>query len=206
VNTRPGSAAVAVVLAAAAGLALVVAGCGGGSGGTGVAQAPTTTQPSQSSNSGGSSTGGSTNNGSSGSGPAKFSACMRSHGVPNFPDPDSQGRLTIQGGPRGGLDPNSATFRAAQKACEKYAPGGGRAPSPAQQARFQAQALKFSACMRSHGVPKFPDPQISGGRIGLVFGRNSGIDPNSPQFKAAQKACQKLLPGGGPGTTAQKGP
>jgi hypothetical protein len=193
-------AAVAVVLAAAAGLALVVGGCGGGSAGPGVAQAPTTR-----SNHG--ATNGSNNNGGShASGPAAFSACMRSHGVPNFPDPDAQGRLRLQGGPGTGINPNSPQFQAAQKACQKLLPGGGKAASPAQQARFQQQALRFSACMRAHGVTHFPDPQASNGGLTLVFGKNSGIDPNSPQFKAAQKACQKLLPGGGPGTTRTGGP
>jgi hypothetical protein len=48
--------------------------------------------------------------------------------------------------------------------------------------------------MRSHGVPKFPDPkfQPNGGSL-LTFGKD--VNPNSPQFKAASKACQKLLPG-----------
>ena len=49
--------------------------------------------------------------------------------------------------------------------------------------------LKFSACMRAHGLTKFPDPDPSGG---ISIGRNSGIDPNSPQFKAAEKACKEL--------------
>jgi hypothetical protein len=66
-----------------------------------------------------------------------------------------------------------------------------------------AQLLTFSDCMRSHGVPSFPDP--SGG--GIHFGPGSGIDPSSPAFKAAQSACRRLLPGGGPGNqhpTAQE--
>jgi hypothetical protein len=63
--------------------------------------------------------------------------------------------------------------------------------------------------MRSHGLANFPDPQTSGNGIGLTIGKNSGIDPNSPQFKSAQHACQSLLPGqkghgGGPLTTTGK--
>jgi hypothetical protein len=55
--------------------------------------------------------------------------------------------------------------------------------------------------MRSHGVPKFPDPDFSGGGIRMTIDKNSGVDPNSPAFKAAQQACQSFLPGGklGPG-------
>ena len=58
------------------------------------------------------------------------------------------------------------------------------------------QALAFSACMRKHGLPDFPDPQfLSGGRVALKISAGSGIDFQSAQFQAAQKACQGLLPG-----------
>jgi hypothetical protein len=127
----------------------------------------------------------------------KFASCMRSHGVPNFPDPNANGTITFSG-----MNPDSPGFKKAQDACKKYTPNGGQPPSPAQQARAQAAALKFSACMRSHGVPKFPDPQFSAGRTSLRIGRDSGIDPNSLTFQAAQKACQKNLPGA---TQSQKG-
>ena len=53
--------------------------------------------------------------------------------------------------------------------------------------------LKFAQCMRSHGVPKFPDPKAGGL---LKLGSKSGVDPNTPAFQAAQKTCQKLVPGG----------
>lgn len=58
--------------------------------------------------------------------------------------------------------------------------------------------LKYSACMRSHGLPKFPDPQISGNRVSMIVGSKSGIDPRSPVFQAAQKACQQYMKPGGP--------
>jgi hypothetical protein len=31
------------------------------------------------------------------------------------------------------------------------------------QAQGQAQLLAFAKCMRSHGVPAFPDPQVENG-------------------------------------------
>src|SRR5262249_29447673 len=123
---------------------------------------------------------------------AKFASCMRKNGVPNFPDPSSSGTITITSA--SGINPNTPAFRKAQKACQKYTPRGGQAPSPAQQAELQAQALKFSACMRAHGLPKFPDPKFSKGQMSIRIG-GDGIDPNSPIFKAAQKACAKNLPG-----------
>ena len=50
--------------------------------------------------------------------------------------------------------------------------------------------------MRSHGITNFPDPSTGGG---IQLSSSSGINPFSPGFKAAQAACGKLLPGGGPG-------
>lgn len=64
---------------------------------------------------------------------------------------------------------------------------GGKADQAAKQ------ALQFSACMRSHGVKNFPDPQISGNGISMKIG-GPGLNPNSPAFQSAQKACQKYQP------------
>jgi hypothetical protein len=127
-----------------------------------------------------------------------FSQCMRTHGVPDFPEP-SEGKLLIRGS-KNGLNPGSPQFRTAMKACRSLAP----APklSPQQTAAMQAQALKFSACMRSHGLPNFPDPKFEGGGVRMsLHAGPGGIDPSSPQFQAAQKACQGDLPfpKGGPG-------
>jgi hypothetical protein len=59
------------------------------------------------------------------------------------------------------------------------------------------QALKFSACMRSHGEPNFPDPAANGS---LTL--PSGMNAESPQFQRAAKACQSLRPGNPEGGTA----
>jgi hypothetical protein len=134
----------------------------------------------------------------------KFSACMRSHGLPNFPDPQqSSGGVNLTLNKSSGLDPNSATFKSAQAACRKYAPSGrkGKPLSPAEQQKF----LAYSQCMRTHGVPSFPDPKFTGGGAQIQL---QGIGPGSPGFEKAQKACQSKMPGrvGGPGGgTVQKG-
>ena len=123
---------------------------------------------------------------------------MQHHGVPNFPDPNGEGQVTMSG-----INPQSASFQDAQRACAKYAPNGGKPPSPAQTEQAVQQALKFSECMRGHGISGFPDPQVnaSGGgisiRISVRSGSGSNLDPNNPQFQAAQKACQSLMPGPG---------
>jgi hypothetical protein len=202
---------------------ILVVGCGGGGKSPGVAKVSTSnTSTSHASSStdggGGPALGGGSPSTSSGAGSSrqsgfsiatgnpqsalKLSECMRANGEPNFPDPNGQG--VIQGS---GIDPQSSAFQKAQKACAKYV-GGGRAPSPAQQAKAQADALQFSQCMRSHGVPEFPDPTFSAGggiRISISLHGSSGVgglDPKSPIFQKAQKTCQPLMQAGLPGAKA----
>jgi hypothetical protein len=123
----------------------------------------------------------------------KFSACMRAHGEPNFPDPSSQG--TVQFG--SGIDPRSPRFRVALSACRKLLPADfGQAPTAAQLARVQKQLVAFSNCMRAHAITDFPDP--SGGELPEI--RPMGdLDPNSPQFQTAYDACKRDIPSGLPG-------
>jgi hypothetical protein len=188
-----------VVLAS---VALALAGCGDSSSSPGVAHLADTPGASATTASGSSSPE------SSASIQRKmvaYSQCMRTHGVPEFPEP-TEGHLLIHSsnhnGHATGINPGSAQFQAAQKVCGKLLPEGGT-PSPAQQAKAQESALKFSQCMRTHGVPNFPDPTLSHGaiRMKLKAGGATGIDPESPRFRAAQKACQSIAPGGkgGPG-------
>jgi hypothetical protein len=194
-----------LTLIALALLAVTAAGCGGKPTSSGVAQLPsattTTTAPST----------GSPTGGSKADDARQFSVCMRSHGVPNFPDPKpSGGGMSLTINPSDGLDPNSSQFKAASKSCEQLLPNGGKA-DPAMQAKAQAQMLKFSACMRSHGLVNFPDPTFSGGGAKLSLRGSSGLNPKSPVFQAAQKACQSVMPGppiggkGGPTTSSGGG-
>jgi hypothetical protein len=130
--------------------------------------------------------------------------CMRSHGVPNFPDPSSSGGYSLSPdgsltGAGGSVDIDSSQAQTAYGDCRHLIPGG---PSISQleqdvQQEQQAQAqalpleLKYSQCMRSHGVPNFPSP----GQATTSPG-SSPININSPTFVAATNACQHLLPSG----------
>ena len=114
----------------------------------------------------------------------KFSDCMRSNGITNFPDPTSGGGIDISSS--SGIDPQSPQFQAAQKACRKYFPVPNL--SKAQIAREETQALEFAKCMRANGVPNFPDPQFS--EDGAELERPvAGVDPNSPTYQAAATRC-----------------
>jgi hypothetical protein len=75
--------------------------------------------------------------------------------------------------------------------------GSGSSGSSSPNDSRRGALVAFSACMRRHGLPNFPDPKAVRNGYGLTLGPETGIDPNSPQFKNAQQACRKLLPNGG---------
>jgi hypothetical protein len=130
-----------------------------------------------------------------------FAQCMRTHGLPHFPDPkitnSPAGAGVSQGVPASvGQSP---AFNSAQHACRKLLPSGGQGPGnqPVSAAQH-AQMVQFAACVRSHGVPNMPDPAVNG-----VFNLPSAINQNAPQFMAAIKHC---LPNGMPLSLNQGGP
>jgi hypothetical protein len=130
----------------------------------------------------------------------KFARCMRSHGVPEFPDPSSSGGFVFQAG--SGFDPSSPSVVAAQAKCQKYMPGPGLAPGTMTHPSraWLAHMVKVSQCMRRHGVPGFPDPATtvpplpSGGGVisdieGAVFVFPQALDIQSRQFTRAATMC-----------------
>jgi predicted amidohydrolase YtcJ len=121
-----------------------------------------------------------------------FSACMRAHGEPGFPDPQPNGNLIIDGRKE---HLNGALMNSASKACQHLMPLG-PPMTAAQQQKVTARALKFVACMRAHGLPTFPDPKVDARGIELQL--PSSVAPNSAVLRNAQQACRNLLPGGPP--------
>jgi hypothetical protein len=144
-----------------------------------------------------------------------FSRCMRSHGVPNFPDPSASGpfqaqvsgahtRVVLSDIP--GVNPDSPAFKTAQSTCQNLLPGA-FGPSLESSAGAMAQARVWAKCMRAHGVPSFPDPTTTApthrgaafnGLVNTINGAYfalpaATINPDSPAFQHAAKACQ--LPG-----------
>jgi len=179
--------------------ALLAAGCGGGTKSPSVANLGTTTSSGAGTTSGGSLAFSAPPGGFGGFGGsisitvpraagARYAACMRSHGVPNFPDPDSTGTITLTTSPS--LDPAAPHFQSAERDCSHLIPVG-KGLSPARQQQMKARLLAFAACMRSHGVPKYPDPTFSNGGVSQGYGPDMGIDPHSPIFQRAQRTCQE---------------
>ncbi len=199
--TLRGSVVLAVGLAT---FALLVAGCGG-SKSPSIASIETTTTSSSAASSTSATSGGA----GSGVGPSqaqlqqsllKYARCMRSNGVPNFPDPSPSGGFQLSAG----IDPSSPLFTTAQAKCQKRTPGGGF-PTPGSTTHPSAQALaqmvEVAQCMRRHGSSGFPDPTTSipskppvgGGvisdRDGVILVFPATLDMQSPRFVQAAAAC-----------------
>jgi hypothetical protein len=122
---------------------------------------------------------------------AVFATCLRGHGEPdayisgprNADSPDTA--LSIMGYTLTGVTAPSAQFTSAMKACRHLLPGG---PPPPMTQQQKERLLKAAACMRAHGYPGFPDPTFQNGGV-IEQPLPPSIDTASPQFEAAQKAC-----------------
>jgi len=125
--------------------------------------------------------------------PQAYSACMRNHGVPTFPDAGSTGQIRIDPRKLGesGIDVDSPRFKRAARACLNLQPKRARTTARQPTAAQQQAMLRFARCMRSHGVPNFPDPQ-PGGALDLA---QKVAAPNTPQFKATEHTCRNFVPG-----------
>jgi hypothetical protein len=150
--------------------ALVGAGCGG----------------SSSSRAGSPSAGGISNSPSA----VAYSACMRSHGVPNFPDPNSNG--TIPKGSAQQFGVSGSRYQTAQTACAHLLPNSGEV-SQAEIRQAMSGMGRFAKCMRLHGVSNWPDPITD--RAGYpAFYLRRNVDENSPQIITKIHECQHLVP------------
>jgi len=126
---------------------------------------------------------------------------MRSHGVPDFPDPDASGGFSFGAG----VNPQSTAFKSAQTTCQKLVgglPSPGSTTHPSSAAL--AQMLQVSRCMRQQGISDFPDPTTSmpsdmagfeyvSDRDGVILAFPRGFDDQSSQFSRAATACRFKL-------------
>ena len=137
-----------------------------------------------------------------------YASCMRSHGVPDFPDPNGQGEfqlrpVKVENGRTTSVEdliPSSPAFQRAEQACGRFG-SGGKPVTAAQEAQAFRQELAAAVCMRANGVPGYPDPKLVDGSIDLEF--NGKFNPDSPAFQRAAGRCAKpnvplagTLPGG----------
>lgn len=115
----------------------------------------------------------------------RFARCMRSHGVPNLPDPTSpqEFKASVAGRQK------SPAFQSAATICRRLLPGGGPPSQSAASTHAQVVAgLAFARCLRQHGFARFPDP-TSTGQLSHQMLAGAGIDIHQPAVVRAADAC-----------------
>ena len=151
-----------------------------------------------------------------------YSACIRSHGVPNFPDPGSDGQVPKADPQMLGV--SNSQLRTAQRTCQHLYPTNGGVLSasslrqcyesgvcpPALVQQALNAGLRFAQCVRSHGVPNWPDPTTdSQGRPlfniavpgGHGFAPRRGLPASPPVARGRQintkiNECERPEPAG----------
>ncbi len=120
----------------------------------------------------------------------RFTGCVRSHGVPNVPDPGTRGW-------KAALGSQAPAVRAAERTCERLVPGA----MPTSQTQTQTQTpgqiagiLAFSRCVRHHGFPTFPDPTTTG-QLTHEMVAAAGISVHQPAAMHAADACVTVTHG-----------
>ncbi len=130
-----------------------------------------------------------------------FAACMRSEGVPDFPDPDGSGALPKRRVAQLAVD--SPGFVPAHRACAHLLPNGGQ-PSQALVQQAWNDMRSFARCMRSRDVRNWPDPTVTSAQDNRpFFDTPKSIDPNAPRITTAIQACRHVLHADNPLVTTQ---
>ena len=190
-RARPTAARTTAAISATAVLALLAAACSG---------SPSSTGSGGSQNAGGSATAHSA---------VGYSHCIRAHGVPHYPDPSGDGVLPKTSAQRLGV--SSSALQAAQSACQHLLPSNGgtlNADSfrqcmlagdcpPALVRQAMTEMLRFSRCMRAHGVANWPDPSIgSQGRPAFDLSAHgfSEQQAHSPWLTRKSNECGYEMP------------
>jgi hypothetical protein len=186
-RVRPRPARTAAAIIATAALALLAAACGSSPSSTGSGSSSTAGRSANSSNAGG----------SANAQLVAFSRCVRSHGVANFPDPQA-GASNAKFPSAQRLGVSSSQLSTAETACQRLLPVGiDDQFSPAEVQLLLRGMLPFSSCMRSHGVPNFPDPAVDSEGRPIFPLSTHGISLNyshSQQFNTVMGKCQDLVP------------
>ena len=133
-----------------------------------------------------------------------FSRCVREHGVPNYPDPGSNGQVAKQTAQQ--LEVSNSQLQAALNACEHLLPNTGNIDdNPAALQQWWNQMQRFAQCMHTHGVPNWPGPtryppdpmrptfNLHAAGIGFHQGTQPGYIVNSPQIEAKVRQCESAV-------------
>ena len=137
-----------------------------------------------------------------------YSNCMRSNGVPGYPDPGGSGQLPKGNAQHFGV--SSSQLQAAERTCQHLLPTAESFQQQIQQCEMAEvcpqdvvrQALtvmrEYAGCMRSHGVPNWPDPAIDSEGRPFFDASRAGLSQqytHSPQFESKDAECERLVGG-----------
>jgi hypothetical protein len=123
----------------------------------------------------------------------EWASCMRSNGDPNQTDPriDQYGVINITI-PDEVSAMISSQVHGSTGPCSQYelaAENDLRAANPVALPPTQAQMLQYVDCMRTHGVPNYPNS----GPDGDTHFNGTGVDPNSPSVENANRICGEQI-------------
>jgi hypothetical protein len=120
----------------------------------------------------------------------QLSRCIRAHGMPGFPDPIINPLTNYPDYPASAPRIPDSVGRPCQSIANRLPPRAQSSQPPTAQS--MRGLVRFAGCMRSHGVPGWPDPNALG-----EFPMTAQM---SRQFKTADQsavhACIKYVPGG----------
>ncbi len=119
----------------------------------------------------------------------QWATCMRANDDPDHTDPtiDQYGVINITL-PPGVSQALSAQAHGSSGPCSQYelaAENDLRTADPVAPPPTEGQLVQYTDCMRTHGVPNYPDP----GPDDETNFNGTGVDPNSPSVENANKVC-----------------
>ncbi len=133
-----------------------------------------------------------------------FTQCLRDHGI-DVPDPtvDDSGNFRFvrpQGLAEGNPDFDREEMRAAFEACQSELEGITLGRGGFDRTAIQDTLIEYAACMRDNGYD-MDDPDLSSFGPGAgpqedsagPVGPFGDIDPNNPDFIAANEVCQSIF-------------
>ena len=118
-------------------------------------------------------------------------SCVRRHGMPSVPDPvvGANGQISVPGYTSADLTPAARSACAAQI----QALSSTSSTDPILSTSDIQALLRWAACMRAHGLPRWPDPNDRG-----EFHVKSADAGTLVQNNRATAACKPLIPPYGP--------
>jgi hypothetical protein len=133
-----------------------------------------------------------------------YSVCMRSHGVPNFPDPTTNGPV-LKADPQQ-LGVSTARYQLARQGCQHLLPNTGTTQEQGQETQCMTSGTCSQAtvqtwmtglrtlvvCLRSHGVPNWPDPVLTSQGLPHFRYDEAGIDHHSVSTLGKVKTCIRV--------------